>query len=77
MQVTITLFGRLTDITGNSTIALQDVADTDELVQKLQQQYPGFKQAPYIIAVNKDIINVNTVLMPGCTVALLPPYSGG
>ena len=77
MQVNITLFGRLTDITGSSTIALHDVADTDELVQQLQQQYPGFKHAPYIIAVNKDIINGNTILKDDCMVALLPPFSGG
>ena len=77
MQVNILLFGRLTDITGKSSFTLPDVADTDTLVQQLQQQYPAFINTPYIIAVNKDVIQGNTKLADNSEVALLPPYSGG
>jgi sulfur-carrier protein len=77
MQVNIVLFGRLTDITGRNTFAVQDVHNTDQLVQQLQRLYPAFVQAPYIIAVEKQIIHQNTDLTDNNTVALLPPYSGG
>jgi molybdopterin converting factor small subunit len=77
MQVTILFFGRLTDITGSKILTMQDVEDTDALVKKLQQQYPAFQHAPYIVAVNKEVINGNTKLSNDCAVALLPPYSGG
>ena len=77
MQVKIVLFGRLTDITGQSTFIVPDVQDTDQLVQRLEELYPGFVQSPYIIAVEKQIIHGNTALADNNTVALLPPYSGG
>lgn len=77
MQVNIILFGRLTDITGKNKFVVNDVQDTDALVNQLQQLYPAFKTAPYILAVEKQIINSNTALADNNTVALLPPYSGG
>lgn len=77
MQVKIVLFGRLTDITKRNTFIVEDVQDTDQLVNRLQELYPGFIQAPYIIAVEKHIIHQNTQLDDNATVALLPPYSGG
>lgn len=77
MQVKLILFGRLTDITGKNNIVIPDVKDTDELVQQLQQLYPAFATTPYILAVEKQIINSNTILSDNNTVALLPPYSGG
>ena len=77
MQVNIILFGRLTDITGSNKFVVKDVKDTNELVIQLQQLYPAFKTAPYILAVEKQIINSNTALADNNTVALLPPYSGG
>lgn len=77
MQVNIILFGRLTDITGKNKFVVNNVKDTDELVSQLQHLYPAFKTAPYILAVEKQIINSNTALADNNTVALLPPYSGG
>ena len=46
-------------------------------VQQLQRLYPALIDAPYIIAVDKQLINSNTVLTGNNTVALLPPFAGG
>lgn len=73
----IKIFGQLTDITGNSSVTLEDVADTDILIQQLQLKYPGLLQAKYAIAVNKQIIQHTTALQQNAEVALLPPFSGG
>jgi sulfur-carrier protein len=77
MQVNVILFGRLTDVTGSNTIAVQDVQDTDQLLHRLKERYPALAGLPYIVAVDKQIILANTRLTDNSTVALLPPYSGG
>jgi sulfur-carrier protein len=76
MAINIIIFGRLTDIAGNS-LSLENVADTDALVKELSHLYPALADAKYVIAVNKEMVHGNTVLTDNSTVALLPPFSGG
>ena len=77
MQVHVFIFGQLTDIVGSNAIVLDDVADTDTLLDQLNKQYPLLCEQAYIVAVDKEIISSNTTLTDDCTVALLPPYAGG
>lgn len=77
MQVTLILFGQLVDITGSNSLVIEEAPDTDQLTQHLHQQYPALKNIKYAIAVDKKIVNGNTQLANGTTVALLPPFSGG
>ncbi len=70
------MFGRLADIAGNS-VSINDVADTDSLVNSLHKKYPALADAKYVIAVNKKVIKENTILNNDSIVALLPPFSGG
>ena len=72
----IILFGRLSDIAGDS-VSVKNVSDTDSLVNELHKNYPAFADTKYVIAVNKQVINQNTVLNNYSVVALLPPFSGG
>ena len=76
MTLNIIIFGRLTDIAGNS-LALENIADTNNLVKELHILYPGLADAKYVIAVDKQLIKENTVLNKKSMVALLPPFSGG
>ena len=76
MSVKILLFGKLADITGGS-VSIDNVADTDSLVNSLSKQYPELATTKYVIAVDKQVIKENTVLNNKSTVALLPPFSGG
>lgn len=77
MRVKVLIFGQLTDITGESEIYLNEISDSDELVEKLNQQYPALADSKYAIAVDKKVIRQNIRLDDECTVALLPPFSGG
>lgn len=77
MQITILFFGQLTDITCQQSILLQDVADTDALTLRLNQQFPALANSKYAFAIDKKVINSNTLLTNNCSVALLPPFSGG
>ena len=76
MSLKIILFGRLTDIAGNSII-VNGVKDTDALIKALHNNYPAFDETKYIIAVDKQVIKENTSLHQNSVVALLPPFSGG
>lgn len=76
MSLKVILFGRLADIAGPS-VSVNDVADTDGLVNVLHKDYPALGDTKYIVAVDKQIINGNTPLNNNSIVALLPPFSGG
>jgi len=77
MKVHIMLFGQLADITGVDKITVENTLDTDSMVKSLQNTYPSLTQSTFVIAVDKKIISANTFLTDQCTVALLPPFSGG
>jgi len=77
MKVNIILFGQLVDITGVDSFVMEDTFDTNCLVISLQKSYPAIMNAKYLIAVDKKVIEKNTLLPDNCTVALLPPFSGG
>ena len=77
MDVHVIIFGKLIDITGSSSLTINNVTDTAQLNEQLQNRFPGLNAYPYIMAVEKEIIHVNTLLQNNNTVALLPPYAGG
>ena len=77
MKVNVEIFGQLTDITKDKNFEFKSVNDTDNLLQKLYEQFPGLQSASFIIAVNNNLIKDNTILEDNNTVALMPPYSGG
>ena len=76
-MIEVIVFGQLTDIVGREPLRIDEVADTDQLVQVLQQRYPALSGKPYIIAVDKEIVDTNTTLTGNNKVALLPPFAGG
>jgi sulfur-carrier protein len=73
----VRFFGQLTDRTGCNTLSLEDMADTDTLIQQLHERFPALAGAKYMLAVNNKMIQSNTMLSPGCRIDLLPPFSGG
>ncbi|HEX6848213.1 MAG TPA: MoaD/ThiS family protein, partial [Chitinophagaceae bacterium] len=76
MSVKVILFGKLADIAGDS-VSVAEITDTDSLVEALHKDYPALAKTKYVIAVDKQIINENTLLNKNNMVALLPPFSGG
>lgn len=76
MRVEVLFFGKLVDIAGSSLV-INNVASTDELLDQLRLQFPALAAEKYIVAVDKKTITENTSLTDNCTVALLPPFSGG
>jgi len=76
MQIKLIIFGQLRDILGESLV-LNDITDTEGLTTTLNKQYPALVNTKYVMAVDKKIITGNSELTHECTVALLPPFSGG
>lgn len=76
-EVNVLTFGAVADIVGKSNLNLSDVSTTDELKEKLENDYPALKNISYAIAVNKQMVTASTAIGPNATVALLPPFSGG
>lgn len=76
MRIKIILFGKLADIAGGSVL-VDNVADTDSLINALHKDHPGLANTKYVIAVDKQLINENTSLNKNSIIALLPPFSGG
>ena len=77
MIVTIKLFGQIADIVGCNSIQLDNVLNTDQLIQQLQLNYPALINTKYRVAVNRNIIQSNATLEQDAEIALLPPFSGG
>jgi sulfur-carrier protein len=76
-KMNIMVFGQLEDITGSSLIAVENVSDTELLLQKLYAQYPLLKEKKFLIAVNQKIATEKMQIGDNAEVALLPPFSGG
>ena len=77
MKLDVKLFGQLSDVVGSNSIQVNDIADTNALIQHLQSKFPILMHSKYRIAVNRNIIHSNTILQQDAEVALLPPFSGG
>jgi sulfur-carrier protein len=77
MQINVSLFGQLTDITGSSSLVITGVADTDGLEHALNKLYPAMAALKYIIAVNRKMVSSNTPIDASSSIAVLPPFSGG
>lgn len=77
MEIKILFFGPLAEISGRTSLTLENIQDTDTLLEQLRKQFPNISGRPYLVAVEKEIIQSNTPLKHGDTIALLPPYAGG
>jgi sulfur-carrier protein len=76
-QMNIMIFGQLEDITGASIISIDEVTNTEQLLNSLYIRFPQLKEKKMLIAVDQKIIQENTVINDQSAVALLPPFSGG
>jgi len=73
----VLFFGILEDISGCREKDFSNFASSDELMKHLKAEYPDLENKTFQIAINQKIINTNTKLNNGDTIALLPPFAGG
>ncbi|MEY3436618.1 MAG: MoaD/ThiS family protein [Sphingobacteriales bacterium] len=73
----ILVFGQLREIIGSSVIEVDNVMDTTALHHRLIEVYPALVNYTFRIAVDGKLTDGQVPIFPGCTIALLPPFSGG
>jgi molybdopterin synthase sulfur carrier subunit len=77
MKINVLSFGSLSELVGSGPVEGAELVDSDAVKQHLILKYPELSDKKFVIAVNKNIIQHNTVLGEFDTVAILPPFSGG
>ena len=76
-MIDVMFFGQLADATGVSSVMVEEVANTDMLIQMMKKRYPALESSTYMIAVNNAMVTENTIIRHGSKVAFMPPFSGG
>ncbi|SDZ84118.1 molybdopterin synthase subunit MoaD [Arachidicoccus rhizosphaerae] len=76
-EAEVLFFGNLTEVTGESSIRLWDVEDTDSVEQIVLNRYPELRKQMYLIALDRQLIHTNRLLKNNHTIAFMPPFSGG
>jgi len=77
MRINILSFGSLNEVVAGGPIDDAEITDSDSLKKYLLANYPEIADKKFVIAINKNIIQYNTVLNDLDTIAILPPFSGG
>lgn len=77
MRIKVLFFGILEDIVGCKENEYANFNTSDELLETLKENYKELNNKTFQIAVNQEIININTKLKDGDIIALLPPFAGG
>lgn len=77
MKVKVLFLGSLSEFISDHPLEIERVADTGELLKKLNVQFPSLKNHKYRLAVNQTMEEGITILKNNDEVALLPPFSGG
>jgi len=76
-KLKIKAFGMVAEKLPANELELENIANTDQLLGFLYQQYPDLKNIKFSIAVDRKQVHDNVLLSPDSEVALLPPFSGG
>lgn len=75
--LTIKAFGVLAEKLPEAEFRFPYYKNTDELRAALYKSYPYLESLDFTLAVNKQIVQENTLLKDEEEIALLPPFSGG
>ncbi len=80
MHIKIHTFGIARDICGGPVFHLElpDDATAGQLKQQLADQYPRLgRLTSFLLAVNEEYAEPDTLLRPDDDIAVIPPVSGG
>jgi len=77
MRINILSFGSLSEVVAGGPVDNIDLKDSNAFKKYLLSTYPELSDKKFLIAINKNIIQQNTILSEFDTVAILPPFSGG
>jgi molybdopterin converting factor small subunit len=76
-MIEVIFFGQLTDATGISSVMIEEVTNTDMLIDMMKMRYPSLQSSKFMVALNNKMVTESTIITPGSKVAFMPPFSGG
>lgn len=77
MEIEIIPFGKIAEFIKQQKLELLNINNTVGLEDFLMQRYPKLKEMKYTLAVNNQLVQDNVDLKDHCTIAIMPPFSGG
>lgn len=77
MTIEVLFFGQLTDITGCSSLTMENPGAVIELKKQVLGRYPALSQSKFVIAVNNKMSNEDELITDNSKIAFMPPFSGG
>ena len=77
MKIKILFFGILQEAAGKKEMTLNDINDSDTLVNQLKSVIPVLKNYTFRLAINQEFIDSNCTLKEGDVVAIMAPFAGG
>ena len=78
MEIKVSFFGALTDVTGTIVRAYSGVNSLSELMTRLYDDYPEIAHYKYRIAINSKLTTEREYqFVSGDEVAFIPPFVGG
>jgi sulfur-carrier protein len=77
MDINVMAFGQIAEIFGSRVLKIAAVNNTAELKNQIENSYPELKDMHYLIAIDRTIIQQDSLIPENAEIALLPPFSGG
>jgi molybdopterin synthase sulfur carrier subunit len=77
MEVKVLFFGVIAEVAGTAFKHYSDVKSTNDLIMRIQDDFPEIVHYSYRLAVNSMITDKDQILKSGDEVALMPPFAGG
>ena len=79
MKIKVRYFAQIAEKVGrsNEEIELSDGSTSSVLLEQLKLKYSGLGDMHFKLAVDHNLVQVETDLYDGVEVALLPPFAGG
>ncbi len=74
--VRVLYFGAAQELTGKSSEKL-NAGDTGSLCRVMLEKYPSMRTLSFRIALNRNLLREESVLMENDEIAILPPLQGG
>jgi molybdopterin synthase sulfur carrier subunit len=77
MKVNVLFFGALIEATNISSIEIDNMYTSDEVLNHLHKKYPLLCHYKFSLALNQNFLTDNAKLNNNDELALLPPFAGG
>ena len=77
MEIQLISFGKIAEFLANQQLDIEEINNTNELQLHLEKKFPPLSKLKYKLAINKVVIQQNTIVKNGDQVAIMPPFSGG